>query len=128
MNRVVHFEIYVDEPAETMAFYREVFDWSFEPFAESPGEYWSISTGGEGEQGIDGGLMQWEPEEWGERQTGWGFLCTVEVESVDDTLQRVTDAGGTVEVAKMEIPGVGWQAYCADPDGNQFSVMEMAME
>lgn len=125
MNRVVHFELYVDDPDIAMAFYEDVFDWSFEPFSESPGEYWTISTGPEEEPGIDGGLMQWQPEEWGERETGWGFICSVEVDSIDDALDRVTEAGGTVEMEKMEIPGVGWQAYCADPTGNHFSVVEL---
>ena len=32
-------------------------------------------------------------------------------------------AGGTVAVPKMAIKGVGWLAYCKDPEGNIFGLM-----
>jgi hypothetical protein len=32
--------------------------------------------------------------------------------------------GGTVVAPKMAVPGVGWTAYFADPEGNAFGVME----
>ena len=45
MARVVHYEIYVDDPETAMAFYESVFGWSFERFEESPAEYWEIHAG-----------------------------------------------------------------------------------
>ena len=33
-------------------------------------------------------------------------------------------AGGTVVAPKMAVPGVGWTAYFADPEGNAFGVMQ----
>jgi predicted enzyme related to lactoylglutathione lyase len=32
--------------------------------------------------------------------------------------------GGAVAVPKMAIPGVGWLAYCTDPEGNIFGLMQ----
>jgi predicted enzyme related to lactoylglutathione lyase len=33
-------------------------------------------------------------------------------------------AGGTVALPKMAVPGVGWLAYCLDPEGNTFGLMQ----
>jgi hypothetical protein len=33
-------------------------------------------------------------------------------------------AGGTVALAKMPIPGIGWLAYCKDTEGNIFGMMQ----
>jgi len=38
--------------------------------------------------------------------------------------RRIVQAGGTVVAPKMAVPGVGWTAYFADPEGNAFGVME----
>ncbi len=37
---------------------------------------------------------------------------------------EIVQAGGTVVAPKMAVPGVGWTAYFADPEGNAFGVME----
>src|SRR5918993_4170444 len=57
MGRVVHFEIHAENPERAIAFYRELFGWEFTRW-EGPMPYWLIRTGGAGEPGIDGGLMQ----------------------------------------------------------------------
>ena len=50
-------------------------------------------------------------------------MCTVDVSSVDETVQTVTQHGGNVAVPKMAVPGVGWLAYCKDTEGNLFGLM-----
>jgi len=128
MSKVTHFEVYVDDPDAAMEFYRNVFDWSFERNEDSPAEYWQIQAGDPDEPGIEGGLLRWD-EEWGERGSpGWGYICNVSVEDVDDAVERVREHGGDVTVEVMEIPGVGRQAYCTDPAGNTFAIMENSME
>ena len=37
---------------------------------------------------------------------------------------RFLPGGGTVALAKMPIPGVGWLAYCKDTEGNIFGMMQ----
>ena len=124
MSRIIHFEIYADDPDALMDFYGDVFDWSFEKFEESTEDYWSIRAGPEEEPGIDGGLMRWNKDQWGDHQPGWAYICTISVEAIDDALERVEEYGGTVDVDKMDIPGIGWHAYCTDPEGNRFGIME----
>jgi predicted enzyme related to lactoylglutathione lyase len=49
-------------------------------------------------------------------------IVTMDVDSVDETVAKVEAAGGTVALPKHTIPGVGYQAYCMDPDGTIFGV------
>jgi len=46
----------------------------------------------------------------------------VHFELVDDFSEKVKAAGGEVVVAKMAIPGVGYQAYCKGPGGILFGI------
>src|SRR2546430_16038575 len=54
MPRVVHFEIYTDDPETVRPFYQDVFGWKFEKFG-GPLEYWLVTTGDDKEPGINGG-------------------------------------------------------------------------
>jgi predicted enzyme related to lactoylglutathione lyase len=115
MPRVVHFEIAADDPARATRFYGDVFGWQFTRW-EGPQEYWLVKTG-DGHPGIDGGVLR--------RREGMPRTTnTVDVESVDDAIARISRAGGKVVVPKMAVPGVGWLAYCADPDGAVFGIMQ----
>ncbi len=41
---------------------------------------------------------------------------------MDDTVEKVKANGGTVTSEKHAVPGVGWQAYFKDTEGNVFGV------
>lgn len=117
MPRVVHFEFAAEEPERAATFWREAFGWTIQNW---PGgrEYW-LATTGEGEPGIDGAIMPrggFDPHP--------GALVTVQVDSVDDTIERIANAGGAILAAKREIPGVGWFVHCRDTEGTLFSVLE----
>ena len=116
MPKVVHFEISADEPERAAGFYREVFGWEITKW-EGPVDYWLITTGPEDEPGINGALQA-------RTDPSAGTWNTIEVPSVDDYTARVVEAGGTVINAKMPIPGMGYQAYCRDTEGNVFGVHE----
>ena len=58
MNRVVHFEIYTDEPEAVQPFYQDVFGWKFKKFEGGPVEYWLVTTGDDKDTGINGGLLR----------------------------------------------------------------------
>jgi predicted enzyme related to lactoylglutathione lyase len=47
------------------------------------------------------------------------------VESVDNTLARNKELGGTVVLPRMPIPGIGWLAYIKDTDGNILGIMNL---
>ncbi len=116
MPRVVHFEISADDPERAVNFYKEVFGWDIRKW-EGPIDYWLVTTGKEDEPGINGGLMKREDP----RQS---IVTTVDVPSVDDFLAKVEAAGGKTIMPKTEIPGVGFNAYCQDTEGNIFGIFE----
>ena len=56
MQRIVHFEIYTNDPEAVQPFYSDVFGWKFKEFEGGPIEYWLVTTGEETEPGINGGM------------------------------------------------------------------------
>ena len=115
MPRPVHFEITAEDPNRAIEFYRTAFGWETAKW-DGPMDYWLIKTGSDDQMGINGGLAR--------RQQNAGTINTVGVASIDETLASITANGGTIQMGKMEIPNVGWLAYCLDPEGNLFGVME----
>jgi len=125
MPRVVHFEIHADSPKRAIEFYANTFDWKVEKW-EGPEDYWLIVTGPVEAPGINGGILQRrEPVEGNGMQA---YVCTIDVPSVDEYMEKVKENGGTVVAPKMAIPGVGWLAYCLDTEGNIFGIMTSDME
>src|SRR5438128_9095739 len=117
MPRVVHFEIYTDDPETVRPFYQDVFGWKFEKFG-GPIEYWLITTGDDKEPGINGGLAR--PRE-GQSP---GTLNTIAVSSLDRTIKDIETRGGKICVPKMVIPKIGSLAYAQDPAGNVLGIIE----
>jgi predicted enzyme related to lactoylglutathione lyase len=115
MGRVVHFEIYADDPQRAAGFYGGVFGWQVAKW-DGPVDYWMVTTGAEGEAGINGGITP----RWNQERT----VNTVDVDSLDDMVAKVEQAGGRVVAPKRAVPGVGWLAYCVDTEGNTFGLME----
>ena len=121
MPRVIHFEIHADNPSRAVKFYQAVLGWQFQKW-DGPVDYWLVTTGPKNQPGIDGGLVPRQPGQSGSAVIA--YVCTVDVPSVDDYVNKAIAAGGTVALAKMPIPGVGWLAYCKDTEGNIFGMMQ----
>ena len=113
---VRHFEIPADHPERAATFYRNALGWKVTKW-DGPLEYWEITTGPEGD-GIDGGLLAREGD------AAQPVLVSY-VESIDRALRAIRRAGGTVVVDKNPVPGVGWQAYFRDTEGNYLAVFEL---
>src|SRR5262249_48345022 len=114
MPNVIHFEICVDDLERAVRFYSKVFDWKIEK-AEDGSDYWFITTGGEEDPGITGGLTnrfdEWNPT-----------INTIEVPSLDSFAKKITEAGGKVLAPKISIKGTGYVQYCQDLEGNTFGI------
>lgn len=121
MPRVVHFEIHAADPNRAVKFYQTLFGWTFQKW-EGPMEYWLVTTGPNDQPGINGGLVQRQGEIDG--QAVIAYVCTVDVENLDASVQMAVDNGGQIAVPKMPIPGMGWLAYCKDTEGNIFGMMQ----
>ena len=115
MSRVIHFEIPASDPERASKFYQKVFGWKFDKWA-GPTEYWMVTTGAEGTPGINGGLMK--------NTDVKTTTNTIGVDSVDGAVDAATKAGGKLIMPKTAILTVGYFAYCEDPEGNLFGVMQ----
>ena len=111
MPRIVHFEIYADDVDRAQKFYEDLYGWEITKW-DGPAQmdYRFVITGREG-PGIDGGLTH-RPHEGA---TGVNY---VDVDSIDEYLDRVRAAGGRVLQPKIPISGVGFIAICQDTEGN----------
>lgn len=115
MPRVMHFEINATDPDRAAKFYTDVFGWNIQKW-EGPMDYWMIMTGEEDEPGINGGMTSMDRPA--------GAINTIVVTDVDEYIDKVTAAGGTITVPKMAIPTVGLIAYFQDPEGNTFGILQ----
>jgi predicted enzyme related to lactoylglutathione lyase len=122
MGRPVHFEIHATDPQRSREFYERIFDWTFEQWGDQ--HYWMVRTGEEGQPGINGGIL---PRRGGAPAPDApvnAFIVTVDVDDLTRTVEAAIEFGGEVRLPRMPVPGVGWLAYLADPDGNLFGVMQ----
>ena len=124
MDKVVHFEIPVDDLDRAKQFYSSAFGWELEDF---PGmDYTGITTAVAGEDrlptergAINGGMTTRSAEVSGP-------VVTINVDSIDDSAAKVEAAGGSVVKPKAEIPGMGSYAYISDSEGNVVGLWQNA--
>jgi predicted enzyme related to lactoylglutathione lyase len=123
MTRAIHFEIHAGDPERCREFYQALFDWQFSKW-DGPVEYWTIATGDPAQAGINGGLLRRRGAAPVSGQPVNAYVITIDVANLDESLAKGQSLGGSVAVAKMAIPGIGWIAYMTDTEGNIFGMMQ----
>ena len=124
MNSVVHFEIPADDTARAQKFYSEIFGWKIQK-APMPGvEYYIVHTVETDEQNmpkaagaINGGMMK-------RQAPGETPVIVINVVSLDETLEKIEQAGGKIVVPKMQVGDMGLYARVADTEGNIVGVWQ----
>ena len=103
-----------------------IFGWQLMEMPEMG--YTMVTTGpsdpekGPSEPGfINGGMFQRS-----EQFPGKAPNIVIDVESIDDALGRVKDAGGTVASERMPVGEMGFAAYFTDTEGNLMGLWETA--
>jgi uncharacterized protein len=119
-NRVVHFEIHADDLDRARTFYQEVFGWEFQQWGEQ--KYWMIMTAPKGstELGINGGLLPRPAKVEGNGLNA--YCCTIQVDNIDAIIAELEKRGCEVAMPKFAFPGMAWQAYYKDTEGNVFGI------
>ena len=125
-NRVTHFEIHAADPQRAIAFYQRVFGWEFQQWMDNP-PYWGVLTATQGstEAGINGGLMLRHGAPPIEGAAVNAFVCTIQVDSYDSIHAKIVKAGGVIALPKFAIPGMAWQGFYKDTEGNIFGVSQL---
>jgi uncharacterized protein len=129
MNKVTHFEIPTADKAKSRAFYSGVFGWRIEDVPVQmnggTGSYTTAMTAPVNPQtmaptepgAINGALVE---------RTGQikAPVITITVDSIDDSLKKITQSGGKVVEGRQTIEQMGHYAYATDPDGNVIGLWE----
>jgi predicted enzyme related to lactoylglutathione lyase len=119
MHGPAYFEIQVDNVERAVKFYRTVFDWTFARSEGLPIEYWRIQT-----DNGRGGLLQRPQSVPAPAHGSNAFVCSMEVTHFDLVSTKILDAGGRVALPKFAVPGVCWQGYFLDTEGNTFGIFQ----
>jgi uncharacterized protein len=119
MNAPAFFEIHADDTNRASSFYRTIFGWKFQKVEGLPVEYWLIET-----EGPRGGLLK-RPAKTPPPEHGTNaFVCSMEVANFDSSARKIADVGGQVALPKFAVPGVCWQGYFIDTEGNTFGIFQ----
>ena len=126
MDKVVHFEIPVDDAARAKEFYRTTFDWELNDMDMGGGNtYTTVTTTPIDEQSrlptepgaINSGLMS--------RTSDTPVsVITIGVDAINDALKKIEAGGGSVVQPRTEIPDMGAFAYFMDTEGNVVGLWE----
>jgi predicted enzyme related to lactoylglutathione lyase len=128
VDKVVHFEITVDDTARAKEFYGSIFDWELNDTDMGGGmTYTTLTTAP-----VDEKMM---PKESGAINGGFTGrtsevphpVITIQVASIDDTLKKIDAAGGKTVTPRTPIPGMGAFAYFTDSEGNTMGLWETQM-
>lgn len=126
MDKVLHFEIPVDDVARAKGFYSSVFDWQlFDADMGGGNVYTTVTTTPIDEQtriptepgAINGGLMRRTPDTPAP-------VITIGVEKIDEALKKIEAGGGVVVQPRTEIQDMGAFAYFKDTEGNVVGLWE----
>jgi len=118
-NRPVHFEIHAENPERAVEFYSKAFGWEISKWNDPNMEYWMVMTGPRGPgEGINGGLIRRKGPTPAEGAPVNAWVVTMQVDSYDDVAAKILANGGTVAAPKFAFPGMAWQGYFKDTEGN----------
>ena len=121
--RIVHFEIQADDLDRAREFYGTALGWTFADYSAVSGSpYWGVITGADEDPGINGGLLPRPAAAPGMGQGTNAYVCTVQVDDFDATAAAILAAGGVEALPKQALPGMAWQGYFLDTEGNTFGV------
>jgi predicted enzyme related to lactoylglutathione lyase len=121
-NTIIHFEIPATDVEKLKRFYAGLFGWKIAKYP-GPMEYWMIQTVPVDEKGmllrpgVNGGMYKKERPE----QKPVNYIS---VDSIDESIEKVTKLGGKIISPKQEVPNVGWIATAVDPEGNQIALLQ----
>lgn len=123
MSRPIHFEIHASDVERAKTFYEAVFGWKYEDYSDYAGfPYFGVETGPEEKPGINGAIMERKSEAPIAGQAINATVMTMGVAEYDETESLILRSGGTVALPKYALPGMAWQGYYIDTEGNLFGI------
>lgn len=125
MNPVVHFEMPYEDRNRMAKFYSSAFGWQTQMLGQDMNNYVMATTTESDANGpkrpgaINGGFYPRNPD-WPAQHPS----IVIAVDDINESIKKVTDAGGKVLGDAMEIPGVGQYVSFTDTEGNRVSILQ----
>jgi len=128
MDKLVHFELPVDDMARAKEFYSSIFGWQLSEWPMPDGsQYVGVRTVEVDEAthlpkepgAINGGMVMRSKEVPAP-------IFAMTVSSIDDYVKKVEAAGGKVIKPKWDVMGSGFYAYVSDSESNVIGLWEDA--
>jgi predicted enzyme related to lactoylglutathione lyase len=124
MDKVVHFEIPVDDEARAKEFYGSIFEWELEDVDMGGGVAYTTALTVPVDENmrakepgaINGGIMK----RTSDTPTP---VITIQVHSIDEALKKIEAGGGSTVQPRTEIP-MGAFGYFKDSEGNTMGLWE----
>ena len=124
MDKVVHFEVPVDDLERAKKFYSETFGWQLQ---DMPEMNYVIARSVETDEkfmpkvagAINGGMAK-----RGGNLTVPSFA--IDVANIEESIEKVKRGGGTILKAKTPVGTMGFVAYFKDSEGNVLSLWQTA--
>lgn len=123
MSRPIHFEIHASDVQRACDFYAAVFGWTYQDWSDYAGmPYLGVISGPDDQPGINGAIVARKGEAPAPGSAVAGAVLTMGSGDFEATAQKISDAGGAVALPKYALPGMAWQGYFIDSEGNVFGV------
>jgi uncharacterized protein len=120
INKMTHFAIHIDNIERAKKFYDGVFEWGFSAYGQD--DFLQIKADKSGNGELIGAMQSRKYSPVTDKIIG--LECTVGVENIDETIERVKNNGGQVLIPKTTIPYVGYIAKFSDTEGNLICGMQ----
>jgi uncharacterized protein len=123
-GRVVHFEVPFDDGDRARGFYKDAFGWQVMEMPEMG--YTMVMSGPSSDSGptesgfINGGMLS---RQQAATRTP---VIVIDVDSIDASLVRIGELGGSTVVGKTPVGDMGFAAYFTDTEGNVVGLWETA--
>ena len=129
INPVVHFEMPYENRERLVKFYEKTFGWQMQKLGQEMGDYVTATTTPIDENrmiktpgNINGGFFPKKSDQ----PTQYPSVV-IAVDDIKKAMKKVSDAGGKVLGAPVEIPGIGQYVSFIDSEGNRASVLQPFM-
>ena len=125
MDKVVHFEIPVDDEARAKEFYGSIFEWDLDSADMGNGVVYTTAMTVPVDENmlakepgaINGGIMK----RTADTPTP---VITIQVGSIDEALKKIEAGGGSTVQPRTQIPNMGAFGYFKDSEGNVMGLWE----
>ncbi len=128
MNPVVHFEMPAENGKRMSKFYETAFGWKTKETGPEMSNYIVVTTTESDEKGpkkpgaINGGFYMKTDDKMSHAPS-----VVISVDSLEDSMKKIEQAGGKLIDKPVDIPGVGKYISFVDTEGNRVSILQPMM-